>query len=524
MNQATLKPNLRNGFSPLPNEGLLGILTDITDGLVYLDRRLRVLLANDAIFKSTRLKAKELIGRNIFDVFPVVKGTLFEKKLLEALRDNKFVNFELFLPKLDFLNGPAWTEIRIYPSVDHAVILVMDITEKKHQQKVIDLLSKICEHTTEGMCFVDLRNKIKFVNKAFVKIHGYRKEEDLIDKNVLIMCNADSAEQINSIIDGAKAGKNYSGVLLNKKRTGELFPCRLVISYLNSAEDSEKGIIITAMDITSEEKLKKDLDDSQKLYETIFEYTSTPTVIVEEDTTIAIANKQFEQLSGHSKKDIEYKKSWTEFVAKKDLKIMESRHKDRRLGKDVPDQYCFEFVNKKGEHKNIIVHVGMIPGTSRSVASLLDVSEVASTNAQLEITRNDLERKNIAMKELLDRLAAERNNFEKNITANLEKFVLPTLYRLKRKGAPSSHLLTLESSLRSLTSSFGSKISDIKVYLSPREIEICNLTKQGQSAKEVADALNISLQTVTKHRKNIRNKFGITNKKVNLFSYLQKIQ
>ena len=81
----------------------------------------------------------------------------------------------------------------------------------------------------------------------------------------------------------------------------------------------------------------------------------------------------------------------------------------------------------------------------------------------------------------------------------------------------------LQYHLEELTSSFGRKITEKSVRLTPREIEICNMVKGGLTSKEISNLLNISRQTVEKHRKNIRHKLGISNKDINLTSFLQKL-
>ncbi|MFK7825461.1 MAG: helix-turn-helix transcriptional regulator [Oligoflexales bacterium] len=56
--------------------------------------------------------------------------------------------------------------------------------------------------------------------------------------------------------------------------------------------------------------------------------------------------------------------------------------------------------------------------------------------------------------------------------------------------------------------------------LSPKEIQICNMIKNGLTVKEIAQMFHLSPRTVDKHRENIRKKLGLKSKKINLATYL----
>jgi len=59
--------------------------------------------------------------------------------------------------------------------------------------------------------------------------------------------------------------------------------------------------------------------------------------------------------------------------------------------------------------------------------------------------------------------------------------------------------------------------------LTPRELEIAALVREGRTTKEMTEYLNISATAVDFHRKNIRLKLGIKNTKTNLRSMLLSI-
>jgi PAS domain S-box-containing protein len=114
----------------------------------------------------------------------------------------------------------------------------------------------------------------------------------------------------------------------------------------------------------------------EEIYRTIFETTGSATIIVEEDTTISMVNREFENLSGYSKKDIEGRKSWTEFVEAEDRERLLEYHAKRQSDPaSVPSRYEFKFVSRHGAIRNIFIAIAVIPDTKQSIAALLDVTE-----------------------------------------------------------------------------------------------------------------------------------------------------
>lgn len=112
------------------------------------------------------------------------------------------------------------------------------------------------------------------------------------------------------------------------------------------------------------------------LYRTIFETTGTAMVIMEEDTTISMVNSEFARLWGYAKEDLEGK-SWTEFVAKEDLGRMLEYHRRRRVDPEsVPRSYEFRGFDKNGNVRDVRITISMIPGTKRSIASLMDITDL----------------------------------------------------------------------------------------------------------------------------------------------------
>jgi DNA-binding CsgD family transcriptional regulator len=57
--------------------------------------------------------------------------------------------------------------------------------------------------------------------------------------------------------------------------------------------------------------------------------------------------------------------------------------------------------------------------------------------------------------------------------------------------------------------------------MTPTEVAICNMIRNGMHTKEIADMRGVSEATINRHREKIRRKLNITNQDVNLATFLQ---
>ncbi|WP_175476599.1 hybrid sensor histidine kinase/response regulator [Syntrophus gentianae] len=143
--------------------------------------------------------------------------------------------------------------------------------------------------------------------------------------------------------------------------------------------------------IVEHRKAEREIKKTEAWYRAIFENTGTAMMVVEEDTTISLANTEFENLTGYSKEEIEGKISWTVFPVKEDLERMMIQHHLRRIQPaEARRNYEFRLVNKNGQTREIHLTVDMIPDTKKSIASLLDITERRQADETLKESQRKL--------------------------------------------------------------------------------------------------------------------------------------
>ena len=146
---------------------------------------------------------------------------------------------------------------------------------------------------------------------------------------------------------------------------------------------------------------------------------------------------------------------------------------------------------------------------------------------ELLLQAKRMEESNIALKVILKHQDEERGELGSRVLANVKNLVIPYLDRIERQHLTrqqASYLQAARTNLGDIVSPFAKKLSSKYFSLTPREMEVARMVRDKKSTAEIAELFNISENAIAIHRKNIRAKLGLKNKKVNLASYLQALE
>lgn len=158
-----------------------------------------------------------------------------------------------------------------------------------------------------------------------------------------------------------------------------------VLKSVASIERSGKPLLLeTFIDVEELQKAQEALKRSEETYRAVFMNTGTATILIEPDTTISLANQEFEKLSGYSRAEVEGLRRWTDFFVPQDVEWMLQHHVKRRQAPELaPRNYEARFITRRGEERVALLTVGMIPGSGISVASIEDITERKLAEEQL---------------------------------------------------------------------------------------------------------------------------------------------
>ncbi len=175
---------------------------------------------------------------------------------------------------------------------------------------------------------------------------------------------------------------------------------------------------------------------------------------------------------------------------------------------------------EKSTPRVIVTHENITPIMLAQEKLLLQDKELKEKTDKLEET-------NIALKVLLDHRQRDREQLEERMVVNIRELVTPYLEKLEAAQLDERQQNLLEiarNHLNDIVSPFLHRLSAINLLLTPQEREIAVMVRQGKSSQEIADVLNVSVATVSFHRKKLRRKLGLHNNGMNLRTYLLSLQ
>ena len=142
---------------------------------------------------------------------------------------------------------------------------------------------------------------------------------------------------------------------------------------------------------------------------------------------------------------------------------------------------------------------------------------------QLEVDRTALQESNAALRRVLAQIEEDKRDVHNSITANVDRILMPVLRALENElpAQQKKYVKLLENHLDDLTSPFVNELSKAFARLSPVEIEICKMIRDGLSTKDIAQLRHVAPATIAKQRERIREKLQITSTRTNLATHLR---
>lgn len=383
----------------LENSNLTNHILKYLKNSVFLhDLDEKIIYANEAVYKALRYSEDELFQMKFHELITPQHMDTIDSIIYELIENQESVYLANYLCK-DGSRIPVEVRSRIVELKDEPLVLsfVKELSDGTTEKLLEDNEEKfrIIFQNSNDIISLNLVNedglpgKFIEINETGSKKLGYTKEELLNMGPLDVVAPESKADMFKNTAELFERSHNTYEILYRTK-TGKIMPIEVnnhLIKY-----NGHEVCLTVSRDISEYRKAEEALITSEIKYRTIFEHTGTATTVIEEDTTLSLVNSEFEKLSGFKKEELEGKKSWRDFVFEDDLDILQEYQVLRRMDpKLAPENYEFRFVDKNKHVKNILANVIMFPGTKKSLASLLDITQLKKNEIAIEEQYNFLQ-------------------------------------------------------------------------------------------------------------------------------------
>jgi len=291
--------------------------------------------------------------------------------------------------------------------------------------------------------------------------------------------------------------------------------------------DNVISAIISTQDITEKKKIQHLLVETEEGYKLLIETIVHGVQEVDLSGKIISANSAYHHMLGYENQELIGTSMYQILPGKKAKKklndyitfLIEEQPEPapwfdrvaKNNGDSIEVQTDWNYVrDRKGELIGFVSIISDISERKKMEDDLKKSHE--SLELKIKERTSTLEEMNTALSVLLRKRNNDKKETEMKIISHYKSLVLPFVEKLKNSLTLEDQrnlMMILESNLKEFLEPFSQKLSDPLVNLTPVEIQIANMVKQGMSNKEIAKTLNNSIRTITNHRQHIRTKLKI---------------
>ena len=285
------------------------------------------------------------------------------------------------------------------------------------------------------------------------------------------------------------------------------------------------------------------LQESERKYRLLVENLNEGLWQIDRDAYTTYTNQHMADMLGYTVEEMTGKHLF-EFMDEKGVALARRNLERRQQG--IRERHAFKFLRKDGTqvHTSVVTTpiVDAAGNYQGAIAGVQNITERIKVDEELNKHRRhledmirertmELESKNLALQELnttlkvlLKQREDDKQDLEERFILNIRNLVLPYVEMMKKghlDPSQQTYLKIIETHLYEIATPLLKNIR--RFNLTPRETRVASLVKSGRTTKEIARIMGVATGSIDVHRKNIRKKLGLNNRKANLLSHLDSL-
>ncbi len=283
------------------------IFNAAADALVLRDARARVIDVNPAFLAMSGYARGEVVNQTRW-IFAVPEMEALGAEMHRRVIAGESVHFEIQGRRKD--GALLDVEMRAVPirylGEQHALGMARDITERKRAEAAVraseEQYRAIFNASVDGMLLWDAEHRVVDVNDAFLRMHGYRREEVLGQSEPLFIAEdlrGQCAGLLGKVLDGEPCRCESRGL----RKDGSGFDVEM--HGVRMHYQGRPHVLVILRDVTSRRQAEDRLRASEERYRLLYEMESDAIVLVDVETLHHLdVNRAAVELYGYSREEL----------------------------------------------------------------------------------------------------------------------------------------------------------------------------------------------------------------------------
>ncbi|WP_051378437.1 PAS domain S-box protein [Derxia gummosa] len=253
---------------------LLDSLVHSTDDAIYAkDEQGRYLLFNEAAARHLGRGEAEVLGRDDRSLLPPAEAAAamaIDRRVMETGRTERY---DMHLVSggetrvLSTTKGP----LRMGDSIIGVFGISRDMTDRARDRERLRQLSRAVEQSPESIVITDLAANIEYVNDAFVRVSGWKRDEVMGRNPKLLQSGRTPRETYTEMWATLTAGRPWRGQFFNRRRDGSEYTEIAIITPLRDADGNISHYVAVKQDVTAQQRDQAELEAHRHRLEELVE-------------------------------------------------------------------------------------------------------------------------------------------------------------------------------------------------------------------------------------------------------------
>ncbi len=278
-----------------------------SDGIVLINREGTVLYHSPAVERILGWTPEERQGKQIMDLLhPDDQKSAFGHFSQIVQQPGSAATSEV---RMRHKNGTwRWVEGLITnlleePSVGAIVGNYRDVTARKETEEYTQKITAAIEQADDLIFITDVDGTIRYVNAAFERVTGYRREEVIGNNPRFLKSGKHPQSFYESVWQTLLSGRPFRARFLNRKKTGEIYADDRTIAPVRNASGHIVAFVSTGRDVTEQLALREKLEQRSKILRSFFEFSVSPMVLLDRQFNYIDVNEAYARACGRERED-----------------------------------------------------------------------------------------------------------------------------------------------------------------------------------------------------------------------------